>query len=316
MIKDYGKVYNNGSKYVLEVFNGFVVVQEKVDGSQFSFALVNNELVFRSRKQQMTCDHHEQMFENGVKAIEEIKDQLNPKFIYRGEYLSKPHHNALTYGRVPNRHIILFDIEDQEIQDGYYPPEVVQKEAERLGLECVPTYYMGKCDSQFLLQYLEKKPILGGDHIEGVVIKNYERPDDSGKFLKAKLVRADYREVQTAEWKRANPSDNDITLQIVNALRTEARWNKAIQHLKEEGNLLEEPKDIGNLVKAVNLDVLEEEEDRIKEILFKHYWKRISRGMTRGLPEWYKRKLMGIDIGIDPQEEVQDGLVDTTNGEL
>jgi len=302
MIHDYGKVYTHGSKYVYEVFNGPVVVQEKVDGSQFSFAIVNDELVFRSRKRQMDCNDYEQMFEKGIKALEEIKDQLMRGVIYRGEYLQSPRHNALKYDRVPIRNVILFDIEDLSIGDNYYPPEFVQKEAERLGLECVPTYFEGKCDSQFLLQYLEKKPILGGEQIEGVVVKNYAMPDASGKFLKAKMVRSDYKEIQTTEWKKAHASGKDVSWQIVLALRTEARWNKAVQHLKEEGKLLDAPQDIGNLIKAVNLDVLEEEADEIKEILFKHYWKDISRGITRGLPEWYKRKLMGIDIGIDPEK--------------
>jgi hypothetical protein len=50
--------------------------------------------------------------------------------------------------------------------------------------------------------------------------------------------------------------------------------------------------DIGPLLKHVSYDVLEECEDELREALFKHYWKQISRGITAGLPEWYKAKLL------------------------
>jgi hypothetical protein len=300
-IHDYGKVYNNGVKYVMEVFNGPVTVQEKVDGSQISFGFIEGELCFRSHNQQIMCYAPNDMFAAGVKAIEEIKDMLIPNVIYRGEYLQKPKHNALKYERVPARHIILFDMEDATHPDNYFPSDIVAEEAERLGLECVPTYFVGKVDSvESLLPFLtEKKPILGGDFIEGIVIKNYNLSDGMGKFLKAKIVADDFREVHKQAWGEANPSRQDVVKELVGYLRTEARWNKAIAHLKENGELQEAPQDIGPLLKAVNQDILDEEIEYIKEILFKHFWKDISRGVTNGLPEWYKRKLVGVDMGID-----------------
>jgi hypothetical protein len=300
MIHDYGKVYNNGVKYVTQVFDGPVVVQEKVDGSQFSFGMIEGELLFRSRKQQMHTYAYEGMFKAGVDAINEIADQLIPNVIYRGEYLSKPQHNALKYERVPIRHVILFDMEDATVPELYFEPEFVQEEALRLGLECVPTFFTGRVAGvSELLQFLEFKPILGGPFVEGIVIKNYEIADLTGKFLKAKVVREDFKEVHRQSWGEANPNSKDIVNAIVDSYRTEARWNKAVQHLRDEGKLLDAPQDIGELLKAVNIDILEEEADNIKEILFKHFWKDISRGTTRGLPEWYKRKLMGVDSGLD-----------------
>jgi hypothetical protein len=113
--------------------------------------------------------------------------------------------------------------------------------------------------------------------------------------MKAKVVREDFKEVHAGEWGKANPSSKDVVGAIIEAYKTEARWNKAVQHLRDEGRLLEAPQDIGELIKAVNNDVLDEEKEVIKEILFKHYWKDISRGITSGLPEWYKRKLLGVE---------------------
>lgn len=299
----YGKIYASGNKFVQSVFNGPVVIQEKVDGSQFSWCLNNGELYFRSRKQQMRPFAYEGMFAAGIKAIEEIKDLLTPDVIYRGEYLSKPKHNALTYDRIPLRNIILFDIE--AIEDGpecYYGPELVQKEAERLGMECVPTYYEGivtDVEKQVLPFLKEKTPILGGKFIEGVVIKNYERPTEDGHFMKAKIVAEDFKEVHSHEWKKANPSSKDIVQSIVDSYRTEPRWEKSIQHLRDDEILQDAPQDIGPLIKAVNQDILEECKEEIKDTLFNHYWKDISRGITKGLPEYYKRKLIGVEMGID-----------------
>lgn len=299
MIGSYGKVQTNGVKWVANIFSGPVTVQEKIDGSQLSFAVLNGELVFRSRNQQMQCYAYEGMFKAGIEAISEIKDLLMPNMIYRGEYLSKPKHNALAYERVPIRHVILFDIEDAERPGTYLSYIEVQEEAERLGIECVPTYFSGKVSgAKELLHHLEATSILGGPFIEGIVIKNYELPDIHGGFMKAKIVREDFKEVHAGAWKKANPSSADIVTSIVESYRTEARWNKSIQHLRDIGELLEAPEDIGPLLKEINEDILEEEEDNIKDILFNHYWKEISRGITKGFAEHYKLQLMGVEDEI------------------
>ena len=44
-------------------------------------------------------------------------------------------------------------------------------------------------------------------------------------------------------------------------------------------------------MREVPQDILKECGEEIKERLFKHFWSRISRGTTRGLPKFYKEKL-------------------------
>ena len=39
------------------------------------------------------------------------------------------------------------------------------------------------------------------------------------------------------------------------------------------------------------MDIDEEEQDYIKDVLYKHFVKDIKRHVTHGLPEWYKIKL-------------------------
>jgi hypothetical protein len=62
--------------------------------------------------------------------------------------------------------------------------------------------------------------------------------------------------------------------------------------MRDDGTLTDSPKDIGNLIKATVEDVKKEEEEAIKETLFKYFWPNIARGLTHGLPEWYKTKLL------------------------
>ena len=84
-----------------------------------------------------------------------------------------------------------------------------------------------------------------------------------------------------------------LTIQdFMNSFCTEARWQKAVNHMKEDGRLTNSPKDIGTLFKEVHLDIIEEETDNIKEFLYNHFIKDIKRRATRGLPEWYKEQLL------------------------
>ena len=79
---------------------------------------------------------------------------------------------------------------------------------------------------------------------------------------------------------------------IINSYTTERRWEKAVERLRDNGDLVNEPKDIGFLVKAVENDIKEECKEEISEKLFNHFWNQIRRCVVRGLPEWYKKELI------------------------
>ena len=76
------------------------------------------------------------------------------------------------------------------------------------------------------------------------------------------------------------------------SFRTEARWNKAVQHLRDNGELENAPRDIGVLIKEVHRDIQEEEMDEIKKFLWDELGKDLLRKSTAGFPEWYKEKLL------------------------
>ena len=217
---------------------------------------------------------------------------MTPNYIYRGELLSKPKHNTLAYNRIPKNHIIIFDIDVGNQHYLSHPDKVA--EAARIGLEVVPLLYSGTIPGMDeMMAMLEKVSVLGGQQIEGFVVKNYDQynPMDS-KTLMCKYVSEAFKEVHKTDFKKRNPNKGDVLQQIIDTYKTVARWNKAEQNMREQGTLMETPADIGNLIKEVFNDIREECELDIKERLWMWAWPGIKRGVTNGLPQWYKQRLL------------------------
>jgi hypothetical protein len=290
----YSSIYNLGHKAIADLLKVPVYVEEKVDGSQFSFGLTEEgELKVRSKGCEMVVDAPEKMFTFAVETVKRLKPLLHPGWTYRGEYLRSPKHNALIYNRVPREHIILFDIEIGECEFLEYPAKWA--EAKRLGLEVVPLLYGGTVETiEAFREFLRIESILGGQKIEGVVIKpiGYNLFGVDKKVLMGKFVSETFKEVHSKMWKADNPTAGDILAMLGATYCTQARWQKALQHLSEKGLVTDSPQDIGLLMKEVPIDIKRECEEEIKEKLFAFAWPHIARMSTRGLPEWYKDSLL------------------------
>lgn len=293
------KIYNLGHAQVQDLFKEPVLIEEKIDGSQFSFGLIPDEtgelhLRVRSRGKEMDIDAPENLFNKAVETVKKLAalNLLTPGYTYRAEYLATPHHVHLTYGRVPIDHLIIFDINTAE--ETYLPYAEKAAVARSMGLEVVPLIYEGMVTSLEMFEKLiDRGSVLGGDcKIEGVVIKNYQRFGADKKALMGKYVSAAYREEQPASFREANPRSGDIVQRMIVQYKTDARWNKAIQHLKEAGKLESSARDIGLLVKEVPRDLKEEAEQAIKDALFAWAWPQIARASVGGLAEYYKDLLL------------------------
>lgn len=300
----YPKVYNIGHPTIAALLDGDVVVQEKVDGSQFSFGVFDGELRARSKGKQLVIDAPEQMFTMAVETARSLAPLLRDGWAYRGEYLQRPRHNGLHYDRTPRQHVILFDVQIGE--GAFLGPDALRDEAERIGLECVPSLWRG--DGGALKQgsideWCNTTSVLGGQRMEGVVIKNYARFAADGKALMGKHVREDFKEVQRKTWKRENPKSGDILERLCDAFRTPARWDKAVQHLRERGDLHGDPRDIGPLMKEVQADIAEENIQEIKDELWRWAKQHIMRASVKGLPDWYKHRLVGQQFNGEGSEQ-------------
>lgn len=293
-ISSYPSVYALGHKAITELFSGPVVVEEKIDGSQFSMcrtsSILSNSPILscRSKGKDLIADAPEKMFERAVATANSL--DLRDGWTYRCEYLQSPKHNTLTYARVPSGYLILFDV--MTGPESYLSPVEKCVEAKRIGLECVPLFHDGTVNQLAdLAQYLNRESCLGGCKIEGVVVKNYALFTVDKKVAVGKYVSEDFKEKHVVEWKKSNPGRGDVVEELIKSLRTHARWNKSIQHLRDAGRLTETPQDIGSLLKEVQADTEREESDAVKDVLFRFFWPQIKRGITYGLPEFYKERL-------------------------
>lgn len=291
LLPSYGKIYSLGHRYLADLLKGVVLVEEKVDGSQFSFGKRGNEVRFRSSGATIYPETAQKLFKAAVEYVLSIKDLLHDGWTYRGEVLHAPRHNTLTYNRVPKHNIVLFDIETDTGQN-FLTAEQKRDEATRLDLEVVPVFCRGIIETLDQLKgMLETESFLGGCKIEGIVLKNYDRFGEDGKALMGKWVREEFKEIHRGAWKAANPSKSDLIEAMVKVYRSEARWEKAVQHLRDAGLLQSAPQDIGPLMKEFQKDLMEECSAEIKEKLFEFAFPRIARGAAGGLPEWYKERL-------------------------
>jgi len=286
----YPKIYALGHSAISDLLRDEVTVEEKVDGSQFSFGIFNGEIKCRSKGCQIVIDAPEKMFSKAVETVKSLAPLLHEGWTYRAEYLQKPKHNTIAYNRIPHMHLIGFDIASGH--ETYLNYKDKAAEFERLGLEYVREF---KCDirnPEEILKLLENDSVLGGHKIEGVVIKNYTRYTRDGKTMMGKYVSEAFKERNSKEWKKSNPNGRDFIANLGLIYNTEARWHKSIQHLKEEGKLTNTPKDIGLLIKEIANDTKEECREEIMNSLFAYAWPFISRGIIRGFPEFYKQLLM------------------------
>lgn len=286
-----GKIISLGHGMVQDIFKNEVVLEEKIDGSFIAFGIFGTELKIRSKGMELNLDAPEKMFSKAVSKIIEIQTGLINGYTYRGEYLSKNKHNVLAYDRIPSGNIVIFDILTD--QEQYLPYGEKKKLAENIGLEAVPRLFEGKIENEHQIkELLNTISILGGQKIEGIVIKNYKRFLNTGHAMFAKYVSEEFKEIHKSDWKERNPGQNDIITRIVTELKTPARFNKAIQHLSERGELTSSPKDIGPLIKETQQDIIEECSEYIKEELFKWGKDQIIRGVTNPIPDYYKELLL------------------------
>jgi hypothetical protein len=204
--------------------------------------------------------------------------------------MAKAKQNALAYDSVPAHNVVLFDC----FYDGAWRYDLLKKYASLFGMSLAPVLHEGVVTVEALRELLATESYLGGQKIEGVVIKNMGQSiivNGKPQPVITKLVRAEFKETNKVEHK----SDSVFVraTELIESYRSEARWQKALQHLRDDGAIEDQPRDIAALIREVQCDILDEETENIKAALFAIYKKDLLRNATRGLPEWYKSALVG-----------------------
>lgn len=285
----YPKIYALGSIEVADILKEPVEVTEKVDGSQIGFGVIDGELIIRSKGSLIVQGQPNGLFKNATAYIISIKDRLKQNWFYYGECLQSPRHNKLKYDRVPRGNIALYGVKGAS--GVFLGWETVRSVAESFDMDCVPILGSGYYTVEELEKFLELKSFLGGD-IEGIVI--------SSPSMSAKLVRQEFKEVMREKKPKAAQGDTDKAIQeTFAAFCTQARWDKAIQHLRESDEIKGSNSDIGLIIREIQRDVLEEEEGYVKELLWSMFRRKFLSAVVEGFPKYYQEKLLNQTKGDD-----------------
>jgi len=287
------KIWALGHKNICNLFNYDVEITEKIDGSQFVFGW-DKDGVYHCRSKGVMIDPEEGAVPDLFQAVVEWSSTLPhlSDSVYYGEAMKGPKHNTLKYDTYPCNHFALFGMSNWEGDDHVVDHEQLTFQASVLECDVVPLLHKGKANFELVESLLGKESYLGGVKAEGVVVKADVDYECMGRYIPimcGKYVSEEFKEVH-----KSNPtytSGKSNVQDLFDLYRAETRWEKAIQHLQENGTLLGEPKDIGALMKRVNKDIEEECIDEIKEQLWKIYRKDFIKNSTVGLPQWYKHRL-------------------------
>lgn len=296
-MEQYGKILTIGDPLLKELFDGEVVIQEKVDGSQFRFGLKDGKPWYGSKSVLYDDEHPpDKMFNvamqkaNGVLAECLSRDFKDVSFFC--EFLKSQQHNSLKYGRVPKNNLVLFDVYNG--MGGYWAnSEQLLAYSTVFGFEPVPVLFKGVATIDTLAPLLETESVLGGVKIEGVVVKNYGKPlilYGKGQTLMGKFVREEFKELNKAVWGVGESPQE----KIAKMFPSEPRWMKTVQHAKEQGLLSNSPKDFAVLLPALEKDFYEEAEAVAKDELWKRFKREIAAiAVNRpAFVTWYKQQLM------------------------
>lgn len=316
----YPKVFELGHVALGRLFDGEVVVEEKVDGSQFRIAVREDAIHIGSKNvDDIALIHWDgeverlrlpEQFELGVESVAELVRGnkafwlgLNKELTIFAEYLKEPRHNTLVYRRVPRNHIMVFDM---AVGKEFLFPSTAKELAKSLGFEFANILYEGEAKPQDLKPYLKARPLLGGEKIEGIVVKNYHQTYDPkyswwvGAPLVGKWVNSEFREVNDKNWKQMKKAETIDW--VVSRYLTEARLAKSVQHLRDEGRLENTMSDLKYLLPEFAKDILEEEGEAIKEILFKMFKKKLSHKANSFVATTYKRWLENSLFGYGDEK--------------
>ena len=301
---EFPKIYHIGTSDVEDILTAPVEITEKMDGSQIGFGIIDGRLVIRSKGAHIQEHCPQKLFEGAVVSILDVKDKLVPGWMYYGEAIQSKRHNKLFYDEVPKGHIALFGVKKDDFTfiDDY---RELARIADELNIAVVPLLYSGVIDMDGLEKLVkETKSAYGAPHIEGVVVKNYALRGNHSPIMVGKIVTEEFKEVKRE--RKPKGSGSDIETKVLSLFRcyaTEARWDKAIQHLRENGELKGDNSDIRPLIHEIQKDTLEEEEAALKNEVWALLKKDFTRELVRGFAEYYMKLPKGDGAYDAPENQ-------------
>ncbi len=279
-------------------------IQEKIDGSQLTMQNIGGDLKFFCRGK--AVNGYNAAFGKSIEMLSFVHEYGNETFsdkhIYHGESVCTCRHNAVNYNRTPRHYFICYDIFNVA-EKRYLNLQEMETECKRIHIEMVPTLYVNddpnvdpyKVAGELVEKIEDGKldSILGGTP-EGVVIKHHELFNSKGKIVstKHKLVSEKFKENRLQKMgEKKLKSPEDFIVELGRDFATEARFQKAYQHLSEESKLTgESGKDYPLLLAELNADFDKEYKNLIMRYLWSEFSPIIKKEARGGFTEWVEKK--------------------------
>lgn len=264
--KKYHKIIRYGHKSTQDVLNkgDYIIIQEKIDGANASFAVINGELKCWSRNRELNESNTLEGFYEWVQQNVQAQKLLEG-VVYFGEWTAQ--HKVSYEGYM--KQFFLYDIYNLHLEE-YVSFSVVRDEAKRLGLQLIPVFFEGEFESfEQLMSYVGRTDLggklKGKPTGEGIVVKNVNYRDEFGKQVFVKLVIDGFREIQRQkQTKDSKKAFSEAELKVRECV-TLPRVEKQVFKLIDNGLLDREYgiEDMGFLLKhtspMVAEDILKEE---------------------------------------------------------
>ena len=286
-------------------------IEEKVDGSQMSFVVSAEEeptVTFYNKGSPINPTN--KVFVKAINMITMLASKLNPAYVYHGEAVCSSRHNVVQYDRYPKYYFILFDIQGASCGElktpqgptGLLNPDEKRVEAERIGLEVVPTFiwntdpdrspYVACKELLDDIMAGKVQSILGG-RPEGVVLKHHNFVS-KGKSVatKLKLVTPEFKESHGMKQIKGERHTPELAVaEVGKSFSTPARFQKAVQHLRDADKLKNSPEDLYKLKEELDADLERENQEEIMMYLWAELAPYVKRECRTNFDEWYKEYL-------------------------
>lgn len=254
-----------------------IIIQEKIDGANASFQFDDetNTIQAFSRKQPLKLGNNLRGFWEWTQQKLNIQDYKSHYHIrVFGEWLVS---HSVPYPQDKYQKFYCYDLYDTELQT-YFNQEFVKEFCSLNNLTYVPVFYDGEFVSwEHCLSFVGQTQ-LGGDYGEGIVVKNMTRLNDPNTRLPfyTKIVGEKFQEKAERKIKKPlNPDElalREYNINLIETIVTEARINKLLHKLVDEGIIREDwdETDMGviakNISSAVYNDCVKEENDTVLKV--------------------------------------------------
>lgn len=252
-----------------------IVVQEKIDGANFSIRYDNESDSIKAFSRKKLLD-----LGNNLRGAWEWAQKLDKDLVHKvlgnnlvlfGEWLVS---HTVVYPDNRYQNAYFYDVWDTETEN-YLTQDKVKDIASQLKLIYVPTFYEGEFQSWEHLKQFVGRSALGCESGEGIVVKNMTRLNDPNTRLPfyTKIVSDHFAEKKSIRKFDDDKLEHRAKLQaIVESVVTEARVRKLVHKMVDDG-LIPEDWDEQNMAviaknigKEVYYDCVKEEPDTVEQV--------------------------------------------------